>query len=446
MTHLPDLTAALLEAALRAGADAADALAAAEDSIAIEVREGALEHAERSEGKEIGLRVLVGQKQASISSSDLRADAITEMAERAVAMARVAVDDPYCGLAEPGALSEVRDADGLDLADATAADPAKLQEEALAVEAAARAVPGVSKVQSAGAYWGGTDLWLAATNGFAGGYRRTSWSLSGVAISGDGLEMERDYASETRTHATDLKSAREIGALAGERAVERAGSRKPPTGTFPVLYDERIAASLIGHLVGAVSGSAIARGSSWLSDAKGAAVLPDGLTLTEEPHRVRGPRSRPFDGEGLRTGARTIVADGVLTGWTLDLATGRQLGSPSTANAQRGISAPPSPGLSNLILTEGERSREDLIRDMGTGLWVTSMIGATINPTTGDYSRGASGFWVENGAIAYPVNECTIAGNLRDILRRIEPANDAKHHKASIVPSLLVLDMAIAGS
>ena len=446
MTHLPDLTAALLDAAKRAGADAADALAAADDSIAIEVREGALEHAERSEGTELGLRVLVGQKQASISSSDLRAEAITEMAERAVAMARVAVDDPYCGLAEPGMLSDVRDAEGLDLSDDTGADPEGLQAVALEAEAAAKAVPGVSKVQSSGGYWRGNDIWLAATNGFEGGYRRTSWATSAVAISGDGLEMERDYAHETRSHRADLPDATEIGTLAGERAVERAGSRKPPTGTYPVLYDERVAASLIGHLTGAISGSAIARGSSWLSDALGEAVLPESLSLTEEPHRVRGDRSRPFDGEGLRTGSRVVVENGVLKGWTLDLSTGRQLDLPSTANAQRGLSAPPSPGLTNLRLTEGEKSRDDLIREMGTGLLVTSMIGATINPTTGDYSRGAAGFWVENGEITYPVNECTIAGTLREMLLRIIPANDAKAHKAWNVPSLLIPDMALAGS
>ena len=446
MAKLEELAAQALDAAKKAGADAADVVAVAGDSLSIEVLDGALEHAERAEGTELGLRVIVGAKQAVISSSDTRSDAITAMAERAIAMASVAPDDPYCGLAEQGQLASDWDLDALDLSDNTEAEPTELQDVALAAEAAAAAVSGVSKVQSAGAGWSGTDIWLAATNGFSGGYRRTGWSTSAVAISGEGLGMERDYCGESRTYRDDLPSAEDIGTLAGERAVERAGPRQPPTGTYPVLFDERISSSLIGHLISAINGQMIARGSSWMKDAMGTAVLPDGMNLVEDPTRARTSGSRPFDGEGLPVGPRHLVDNGVLTGWTLDLATGRQLGMPSTGNASRGTSAPPSPSTGNLALSQGAQSRDDLIRDMGTGLLITSMIGSTINPTTGDYSRGASGFWVENGVIGHPVNECTIAGNLRDMLLRIIPANDARPHLSRVVPSLLIEGMTVAGS
>jgi PmbA protein len=287
---------------------------------------------------------------------------------------------------------------------------------------------------------------LAASNGFAGGYARTSRSISAVAFTGTGTGMERDWAGESRTYQTDLPDTAAIGTLAAERALSRAGATKPKTGTYPVLFDERIASSLIGHLLSAVNGAAIARGASWLRDALGQQVLPMGLSVIEDPHRPRIQSSRPFDGEGLPTKRRAIVENGILTGWTLDLGTGRKLGMASTASASRGTSSPPSPSTSNIDLTLGHHSRADLIRDMGTGLLVTSMIGSTINPTTGDYSRGASGFWVENGQIMHPVNECTIAGNLRDMLLRLIPANDTRDHLSTRVPSCLIEGMTLAGS
>ena len=448
MAHdLEGLTAALLQAARKAGAEAADAIAAAGDSLSIEVRNGALEQAERAEGVDIGLRVLIGHRQACVSASDVRPDTIAAMAERAVAMAREAPEDPWCGLAEPDQLARTWDLAALELADPSPApSPAELEEAALRAEAAALAVPGVSKMDAAGAGWTSSALHFAATNGFSGGYARSAQSIQAVAICGEGLRMERDYAFETRTHGADLPSPEEIGRKAGERAVARAGAGKPPTGAFPVLYDERVAASLIGHLTQAVNGSSVARGASWLKDALGERVLPAGIDLIEDPARPRVSGSRPFDGEGLPVARRALVADGVLTGWTLDLATGRQLGLPSTGNASRGTSSPPSPSAGNLALTQGSASREELIARMGTGLIVTSLIGASINPTTGDYSRGAGGFWVENGEIVRPVNECTIAGNLREMLATITPADDARAHLSRVVPSLLVEGLVIAGA
>lgn len=444
---LETLARAALAAAARAGAGAADALAVDGTSVSIDVRGGALEHAERSEGVEIGLRVLVGRRQACVAASDTRPESLARLAERAVAMAREAPEDPTAGLADAAELARTWDLAALDLADpGPEPAPAALEAAARDAEAAALACRGISQVDSAGASYSRRRLHLAATNGFGGGYTRTSHALSCVAITGAGTAMERDWCGESRAHLADLPSPDRVGRLAAERALARAGARKPRTGAYPVLYDERVAGQLVGHLLGAISGAAIARGASWLMDAMGEEVLPRGLSLIEEPDRPGISGSRPFDGEGLPAAARPIVEDGVLGRWLLDLATARKLGLSSTGNAYRGTSAPPSPGAGNVRLTQGDRSREALIAEMGTGLLVTSMIGATINPTTGDYSRGAAGFWVERGAIAHPVNECTVAGNLRDMLRRIVPADDARPELSRVVPSLLVEGLTIAGA
>lgn len=439
-----DLAQALLDAARKAGADAADALVLRNESLSIETREGALEHAERAEAEEYGLRVLVGQRQAVIGASDADPLIIAELATRAVAMAKAAPDDPHIGLADPAQLAQDTDSSTLDMWDDIAPDPEDLTARALAAEEAANRQPGVTQVQSSGAHWSATQMWLAASNGFCAGTARSDWSVGCVAIAGSGAEMERDYAAKSRAHRADLPDACEIGALAGQRAAERCNPRRARSGRFAVLYDERVAASLIGHLTAAINGTAIANGASWARDLLDAQILPRGVTLTEEPHRPRIAGSRLFDAEGLPTAPRAVVADGMLTGWTLDLATGRKLGLPSTANARRGTGGPPAPGLGNLTLSGPTQSRTELLTQMGSGLLVTSMIGSTINPTTGDYSRGASGFWIENGEIAYPVNECTIAGNLRDMLPILQLGDDARPERARIVPSLLIGGMTIA--
>jgi PmbA protein len=447
MPHdLSSLTDALLTQARKAGADAADALAVTGNSQSIDIRQGKLEQAERSEGVEVGLRVLIGTRQACVSASDISPATFARLAERAVAMAREAPEDPTVGLADTDQTARNWDLAAFDLADPAAEPtPHDLESAARQVEAAALATTGITQVE-ASAGWAQRGMHLATSNGFSGGYERTSRSLSAVAFTGSGTNMERDWAGESRIFAADMPLADEIGALAATRTLERAGSVKPPTGAYPVLFDERIAASLIGHLLQAINGAAIARGASWLMDGLGKQVLPQAMSVIENPHRPRIAGSRPFDGEGLPTARRTIVKDGVLMGWTLDLGTARKLDMTSTANASRGTSSPPSPSTSNIDLTEGSASRADLIRDMGTGLLVTSMIGATINPTTGDYSRGAAGFWVENGELKYPVNECTIAGNLRDMLLRMTAANDAKPHLSTRVPSLLVEGLTLAGA
>jgi len=444
---LDDLTDALIAAARKAGAGAADAIAMRGQSVIVDMRGGTLEQAERAEGTDIGLRVLMGRRQAVVSASDTRFETIAALAERAVAMAREAPEDPHAGLADAALLSERRDGAGLDLCDpATAPAPEALMRMAQEAEAAALGVAGVSQVQSASAAWSRREMHIAASNGFSGGYARGDTSLSCVAIAGTGSGMERDHDGDSRVFAADLRSPQEIGRTAGLRAAERIGARRPPTGAFPVLFDERVAGTLITHLLSAANGAAVARGSSWLRDRLGEAVLPDGMDLLEDPHRPRVPGSRLFDAEGLPTAPRPIVEGGVLRGYALDLASARKLGMAPTGNAARGVSGTPSPAWWNVALTQGDRSRADLMREMGTGLLVTSLIGSTINPNTGDYSRGAAGFWIEGGEIAWPVNECTIAGSLPEMLRGITPANDARPYLSRVVPSLLVEGLTLAGA
>lgn len=443
---LSDLTQHLIDAAKSAGATGADAIAVDGTSLNIDVRDGVLEQAERSEGIDIGLRVFLGQKQACVSASNTSPETIREMAERAVAMAGLSPDDPNIRQATSAEFTQQTDATELDLYD-PANEPSAdiLKAAALELESSAMQNDGISQVSGASAAFGSRRIHLATSQGFEGGYSRTDNALSCVAIAGTGLDMQRDYDGDYRVYHSDLRSPAEIGNRAAQRALSMQGARKPPTGSYPVLFDERIASSLIGHLLAASNGVNVARGSTWLREGLGAQVLPTGISLTETPHRPRATGSRPFDAEGLRTHDRDIVADGILQGWTLDIATAAQLGLTSTASASRGPSSPPSPSNGNVTLTQGNQSRDELLAEMGTGLLLTSMIGSSINPTTGDYSRGASGFWVENGEITYPVNECTIAGNLRGMLKSIIPANDAKPHLSRVVPSLLVEGLTLAG-
>lgn len=445
--NLEKLTDAMLTAARLAGADAADAMAVQGTSVSIDVRGGVLEQAERSEGIDLGLRVFVGQRQANVSVSDASPETLQTMAARAVAMAQEAPEDPFIGLAEANQITTQWDIDALEMSDpAEEPAPADLQRDACEAEVAAGGVPGVTQVQSATAGYSNSQVHLAASNGFSGGYARTSRAVSCVAIAGEGNSMERDFDGDGRTFQSDMRTPQDVGLTAGERAVERLGAKQPPTGSYPVLFDERISSSLVGHLLAAANGASITRGSSWLRGALGEQVLPTSLSIIEDPHRPRVSGSRPFDAEGLPTNRRAIVENGVLTGWTLDLVNGRKLNMPSTGNAARGVSSPPSPATWNISITQSNQSREDLILDMGTGLLVTSLIGSTINPTTGDYSRGAAGFWVENGEITHAVNECTIAGNLREMLLGMTPANDARDYLSRVIPSILIEGLTLAGN
>ena len=447
LTALARLAQDLVAAGLAAGATEADAIAARGDAVSVTIRDGALEAAERADGIQIDLRVLVGGRQAIVSAADASPATLAEMAERAVAMAREAPVDDMLGLAEPGQLARARHADGLEQDDPDPGpDPLALEGRALTAEAAARALPGIRQVEAASASFTRAGQWLCASNGFSGGHLHSMHALSVVAITGEGTGMERDWAAESRIHAADMPDPAEIGALAAERTLTRAGARRPPTGAVPVLFDQRVSASLIGHVLGAINGRAITRGASWLRDALDMPILPAAMTLQELPHQPRHPASRLFDAEGLPTRPRDLIRDGVLTGWLLDLASARKLGLAPTGHGARSPGGPVSPSVSNVRVTPGTASREDLIAQMGRGLVVTSFLGASINATTGDYSRGVAGFWVEGGRIAFPVNECTIAGNLREFLPRMIAADDARPFSSVEVPSLLVEGLTVAGA
>jgi PmbA protein len=437
--------ASLIEMAKKAGADAADALYVGDASTGIQVRLGALEDVERSEGEEIGLRLFVGSRSASVASSDLSDEALAALVERAVAMAREAPEDPYSGLAPEELL--LRDG-GVDVEGDDGADPppTELKQRALAIEDAARAVPGVTNSEGAGVSAGRSVTALATSAGFCRGYTTSGYSGSASVIAGSGSGMQRDYASHNVRHYAELDDPETLGRLAAERAVARLNPAKLGSGTMPVLFDPRIGSSLVGHLISAITGSAITRKTSFLLGKEGEAVFAPGITIRDDPHKRRGLRSKPFDGEGLATRPSNLVEDGRLTGWLLDSASARQLGRQPTGHASRGVSGAPGAGATNVDLLPGSVPRSELMRDVKRGLYVTELIGQGVNPVTGDYSRGASGFIIEDGEIAEPVAEITIAGNLLDMFRMLAAADDLEHRRAVNVPTLRIEGMTVAGA
>ncbi|MCC6982727.1 MAG: TldD/PmbA family protein [Bauldia sp.] len=429
---LVDRAARLVEAAKKAGADAADAVSRRRVSLGVDVRLGKVEETSRAEGDDFSLRVFVGKRNASVSANVLTSPA--ELAERAVAMAKAAPEDPYAGLADPATLATTFP--DLDLLDATIPTADELTAVALEAEDAARAVPGVTNSGGAGAGWSLGGVVLATSHGFAGSYLASRFSVSAVAIAGEGTGMERDHDHASRIHRSDLPSASEIGRTAGERTVRRLNPGKMPTGRANVVYESRIASSLVGHLVGAISGAAIARKTSFLGDKLGQRVMPAGFRITDDPLRIRGLASRPFDGEGAKVAPLDLVDDGVIMTWILDSTTGRELGLPSNGRAG---------GTTNMTLLPGTLSFEELIAEVGNGVYVTDLIGSGVNQVTGDYSRGAAGFLIENGQIGRPVNEITIAGNLLEMYPRMVIANDLEYRYATNVPTIAVEGMMIAG-
>ncbi|HWM46539.1 MAG TPA: TldD/PmbA family protein [Xanthobacteraceae bacterium] len=439
---LTSLAEKLVAAARRAGADAADAIATRGMSTSIEVRDGTVEESERSEGDSLGLRVLVGQKQAVVSTSDVAAD-VDALATRAVAMARVAPADKYAGLADPQLLA--RTIPDLDLLDPELPAVARLEEMARAAEAAALAVPGVSKSGGASASAGIGGVVLVTSTGFSQAYLGSQHGISMQAIAGEGTGMERDYDYSSAIHGADLEAPETIGRSAGERAVKRLNPRKVTTRKVPVVYDPRVAGSLVGHLASAINGAAIARGTSFLKDKLGANVFADGIVIVDDPLRRRGLRSRPFDAEGVAGQTRALIDGGRLTTWILDCATARELGMTTTGHAQRGVSSTPSPGATNLHMAAGTLAPKELIADIAEGFYVTDLIGMGANIVTGDYSRGAAGFWIERGEITYPVSEVTIAGRLPDMFRALTPANDLTFRYGTNAPTVRIEGMTVAG-
>lgn len=411
--------------------------------LSVEVRNGAVEESARAESDDLGLRVLVGHRQAVVSTNDARPDALDSLAERAVAMARAAPEDPHAGLPDPSLLA--REFPDLDLLDPELPSVQRLEEIARAAEAAALAVPGVTKSGGAAASAGIGGIVLANSLGFRGAYLGSRHSLSMEAIAGEGTGMERDYDFSSALHASDLDRAEQIGRSAGERAVRRLNPRKTATHRLPVVFDARAAGSLVGHLAGAINGSAIARGTSFLARKKDARVFREGIRVVDDARRPRGLRSRPFDAEGVATSRLVVVEDGILRSWLLDCASARELGLQTTGHAQRSVSAAPSPAATNLYLEAGNIGRDRLIAEVEEGLYVTDLIGSGANLVTGDYSRGASGFWIERGELTFPVSEVTIAGHLDDIFRSLVPADDLSFRYAVNAPTVRVEGLTIAG-
>jgi PmbA protein len=445
MTRDPaKILSSLLDAAKRAGADSADALFVEGISSSVSYRLGKLEDVERAESYDLGLRVFMGQKVAFVSSSDFSDDALAALAPRAVAMAKLAPEDKFAGLAPKDRLA--KNIPALDLEDAAEPSAEILIDRARDVEAAALDVAGVTNSEGGGASFSRSAVALATSDGFYGRYAGTSHGIGVAVLAGSDTNMERDYDQDGARHAGDLRSAADIGKCAGEKTVRRLNPRKVKSQSVPVVFHPDEAAGLLGHFAGAISGSSIARGVSFLKDRMGQRIFAPGINIIDDPHRVRGLRSKPFDGEGVANQRRALIENGVLTTWLLDCASARQLGLETTGHAARGTGGPPHPSVTNLYLEAGAISPKDLIADIKQGFYVTELMGMGVNGVTGDYSRGAAGFWIENGEIAYPVSEVTIAGNLKDMFAHLVPASDLTFRHGTNAPTIRLESMSIAGA
>ena len=430
----------LVNAAIGAGADAADAVVMRSASTSVSVRLGKVENTNAAQSDDVSLRVFVGRRVASVSAT-AGFDAKT-LAERAVAMARVSPEDPFSRLADPDRLA--REIPDLDLFDPTELDAAALTEAALAMEETAMAVGGVTNSGGAGASAGFGGLVLATSHGFTGSYHASRFSRSVSVLAGEGTAMERDYAWSSKPHYGDLRDAAEIGTEAGERAVRRLGARKAKTGPVTVVFDPRVSRGLAGTMGAAINGASVARKTSFWRDRMGEQIAAAGITLTDDPLRLRGASSRPFDGEGVRGEPLTMIENGVLKHWFLSTSTAAELGLETKGRGARAASSV-NPSSTNLAIEPGTVSPRDMIAGVKSGFYVTEMIGQGVNMVTGDFSRGASGFWIENGEIAWPVSEVTIAANLKDMFMNMTAANDLDRDYGSAAPTLLVEGMTLAG-
>jgi len=436
----------LVNLATKAGADSCDVVVASGNSLSVSVREGAVENSNRSESDALYLRVFCDKKIASITSNSKNDP--KALAERAVAMAKVSPADPYQGLADEARLLDTTQIEAriaeLDLYDTTQPDPAKMEQQALEAEAAGIVVEGVTKSLSCGSSWSTSGFVLATSDGFSGSYERSGFSLVGSFAAGEGTGMERDYDYDTAIHAGDLKSSAEIGKAAGERAVRRLNPRQVKSGSYPIIVDRRVSASMLGSLASAINASSVVRKTSFLRDKMGKQVMASGINIVDDPHMARRSGSKIFDGEGVANKKLELVRNGVLQTWLLDSATARELGLETNARASRNGSGT-NPGSTNCYMEAGEQSMEDMIASVKEGLYLTETIGHGINMVTGNYSKGASGYWIENGEIAYPVAEITIAGNLADMFMNMTPASDLEFKYGTNAPTLLLEGMTIGG-
>ena len=441
MTDYLTLVSDLIRQARIAGADAADAVLVNGTSLSVASRQGKIEHLERSEGRDLGLRVFVGKRAAIVSSSSLDPAGFRGLIERALAMAKVVPEDPFTGLAETWAPPETT---GLDMA-----DPAEPTPDALAARAAAEdaafSVPGITNSEGAEAGYGRTEVVLVTSAGFAGHRIGTSHSISATALAGNGTAMQRDYDYDSKVYFADLDDPARIGKSAGERAIARLNPIRPKTARLPVVFDPRVAGGLLGHLAGAINGGSVARGTSFLKDKLHSRIFAAGINIHDDPRRIRGLRSRAFDGEGTPTRARALIQDGILTTWLLDSRSARQLGMTSTGHASRGTSGPPSPSATNLYLAAGTLTPQALMADIQEGLYITEMIGMGVNGVTGDYSRGAAGFMIRGGVLAEPVAEVTVAGNLPEMFANMVPASDLVFRRGTDSPTVRIDCLTMAG-
>jgi PmbA protein len=429
--------------ARKAGATSADAIAVSSRNHDVSLRHGVIERFEQSESQDLGLRVFVGQSSAIIAGSVLTPEGLQRLVERALVMAKLAPPDPFAGLADASQFAtQFLD---LDVASKEQLTPDQVKSLAQRAEDAALAVKGVTRSNGASAGFGFRSAALVTSNGFARGWNRSNFGLSASVVAGEGTGMERDYDWHGSSHFSDLDQPEKIGTSAGERVVKRLNPRKISSQTVPVIYDKRIATSLMGHLLSGINGSSIARGTSFLKEDMGKALFQPSVTIVDDPHKLRGMGSRPFDGEGLPTRKMNLIDKGVLTTWIMDLRSARQLGLAPSGHGSRGVSSPPGSSTSNVHMEAGTRGPEQMMKDMKRGLLVTEFIGSTINMVTGDYSRGASGFWIEDGEIAYPVSEVTVGGNLRNMFLAMEPANDLEFRSSTNAPSCFLGEMTIAG-
>jgi len=443
-TESLDRVNGLVEKAIASGADAADAIYVEGTSLSTACRKGQPEMLSRSEGNDLGLRVFVGRRQAMVSSSDFSNDALSDLVDRAVAMARVVPEDPYCGLAPEELLAgDVPDLDGCD---PTEPSGEELEQRAAEAEDAARSIEGVTNSEGAEAGWGRSFVALAGSNGFSATRSGSSHSLSVSVLAGAGTEMERDYDYAVCVHGEDLPDAAELGRSAGEKTVRRLNPRKMETAHVPVIYDPRVSNSMMRHLASAINGVSVARGTTFLKDQMGERIFSNGIVAVDDPLRLRGLNSKAFDAEGVATQKRNVVEDGVLQSWILDLRSSRQLGLETTGNASRGTSSAASPSATNFYLAPGGVTRDQLVADVDNGFYVTELIGMGVNGVTGDYSRGASGFWIEKGEITFAVSEMTIAGNLKDMFMNMTPADDLEFKFGTNAPTLRIDGLTVAGT
>ena len=442
MNHL-DRLSDLIHHARAAGADAADAVLVAGTSLSVARRLGKTEHVERSEGQDLGLRVFLGKRAAMVSATNVDPATFADLAERAVAMAKVIPEDPYAGLAETAAPP---DSQNLDMADSTEPSTAELVERAAAAEDAVLATKGVTNTEGADAGYSRGEIYLVTSAGFAGHRAGTSHSISATALVGEGTGMQRDYDYDSKVYLSDLDDPAAVGKSAAKRALARLNPIRPKTAKIPVVYDPRVATSLLGHLTSAINGASVARGTSFLKEKMGQKIFGNGIFVHDDPRRVRGPRSRVFDGEGTPTKARALIEDGVLTTWMLDSRSARQLGLVSTGHASRGTSGPPSPSASNLWLAAGTMSPDDLMADIKLGLYITELIGMGVNGVTGDYSRGAAGFMIRDGKLAEPAAEITVAGHLLEMFANMTPASDLVFRRGTDSPTVRIDGMTMAGA